>query len=113
MRTADEIALVYTLYGASLSARAAGYTFLVIYRSEIVNYVNSIGRTRLFALSARDASVFTVHSDRRALIVVVPEMDGHGLVEPSDMHMDHPSSRLKMTLDLRGIPYNIPNHKEM
>lgn len=38
---------------------------------------------------------------------------GHGLVEPSDMHMDHPSSRLKMTLDLRGIPYNIPNHKEM
>ena len=71
MGTADKIALMYTMDRANFSAFSAGNTFIVINSCEVINYLNSLGGTNLFALTASDTAVLTELAYLCALIVII------------------------------------------
>ena len=71
MRAALEIALVYAMNGASITASAAADAFFVINSSEIVHHADSVGRADLFALTAGNTAVFTELSYLCALFPAV------------------------------------------
>ena len=70
MCTANEVALVNTVYGAYLAALAARDALIVVDHRKIVNDVYSVLGTSLFTLAASDTSVKAELADYCALIVV-------------------------------------------
>lgn len=71
MRSADEVALMYTFNRANLAARAAIYTLLIINRCEIILNHDSSRRTGFLTLSAGDATVFTILAHLSALVMII------------------------------------------
>ena len=82
MRAADEVTLVYAMNGADRDTGAAAGTLRVIYRSEIVNDVDSVVRTGLFALLAGDTAVGAIlprHSS--GVVTGALDDDSRGVVD--------------------------------
>lgn len=71
MRSATEVALVYTVNGTNVTAGTAAYAFLVINSSEVVYNGYSSDRTGLLTLSAGYTTVFAEFSHVRALFLAV------------------------------------------
>ena len=70
MCAADEVALVDTMYRASLDTLTATGALVIIYSREVVYDGDSTVRTGLLALAAGDTAVLTALTHCRALIVV-------------------------------------------
>ena len=70
MCAADEVALVDTMYGASLDTLTATGALVIINSREVVYDGDSTVRTGLLALAAGDTAVLTALTHCRALIVV-------------------------------------------
>ena len=70
MCAADEVALVNTMYGASLDTFTATGALIIIDGREVIYNLDSAVGTGLLALTAGDTAVLTALSNCRALIVV-------------------------------------------
>ena len=75
MCSANKVSFVYASNGAYLAAKAAFGAFFVINRGEVVFNGDSAAWAGLFALAARNASVFTVLTDCRTLVMIVTSND--------------------------------------
>ena len=71
MRAALEIALVYAMNGASVTASAAADTLFIIDTGKIVYKTDSTDRAGLFTLAAGNTAVFTELSDVCALFPAI------------------------------------------
>jgi len=68
--TADEVALVYAVYGTYRSTVAAARAFIIVDNCEVVNNLDSSLRTILLTFAAAYTSVGTIFTDNAALIVI-------------------------------------------
>lgn len=69
MCSADEVALVYTMYGTNLCAHTAACAFRVINGCEVIDNGDSTVWASLFALAAADTAVRASLARYSALIV--------------------------------------------
>lgn len=70
MSSADEVALVDTVRRANLCAGTASGAFVIVYRREIIHYVNCIVGAGLLTFTAGDTAVGTRLARYCALFVV-------------------------------------------
>ena len=69
MRSANEVALVQTVYGTYLGALATAVTDRVIYNGEVINNLDSSAGADLLAFHTADTTVGAVFTSHRALVV--------------------------------------------
>jgi hypothetical protein len=68
--SANEVARIYTFYGANACALSAIYTLFIIYGRKIIYYRDSTGRTVFLALSACDTTALAHLAHLCALVMI-------------------------------------------
>ena len=69
MRSADEVALVQTVYRTYLCTLTAAVTERIVDNGEVINNLDSSGRTGFLAFHTRDTAVGAILTSHRALVV--------------------------------------------
>ena len=69
VRSANEVALVQTVYGTDLCALTAAVTERIVDNGEVINNLDSSGRAGLLTLHTCDTTVGAVFTSNRALVV--------------------------------------------